>query len=563
MNGIILGNAGSDGSGAISVPDAYFFPDEGTRDAYFADPQHVAELQTGMYVVTDGVLQRYDGDFWIDMSAVVRGPKGNKGDTGNPGESAYQEWLDAGNTGSEADFLASLKGEDGDKGDKGDRGDPGAPGNSFVSGLKAAGVSYAVGETVFYLGSFYRCKTAATVPDTDIPDWLQANFNVFSAVDQAARDAAAAAGSAAGAAQSDIDTHAGRTDNPHGVTKTQVGLSNVTDDAQVKAADANGDFTTDVDFSIDGDTVIAEQFYKNPVTGQTKQIDKNIPLADQTHAGLMAKEDVEAIVDLKTRVSSLEGKSTRYSVTIPANPSQADLTALYQSASGKTGNPPDATQLVDTAQNILYSYFETDETWHGPESDTVSAFTNSSPGVIKGTATAGRVYAENDGTGSVYGWDEEVTRTANLESWKTTHDGDNTRHITSEERTAWNGKVSPEAGKGLSTNDFDNASKAKLDFIGSQTVTSPASIAVTKQIVTATVSTNQALSIASVSVENAAFVIVIKATADITVALPDGVGYRNMYGPSLAVASGGVAIVHLFYNSADSLYYLNVEETTV
>jgi hypothetical protein len=153
VNAIRLGNSGTGGgSGAISVPDAYFFPDDWTRDAYFADPQHVAEIQTGMYAVTAGVLQRYDGDFWIDMSAAVRGPKGDtgakgdtgsKGDQGDPGaqgaagpkggtgdrgdtgakgdtgESAYREWLDAGNTGSEADFLASLKGAKGDKGDTG------------------------------------------------------------------------------------------------------------------------------------------------------------------------------------------------------------------------------------------------------------------------------------------------------------------------------------------------------------------------------------------------------------------------------------------------------------
>lgn len=43
-------------------------------------------------------------------------------------------------------------------------------------------------------------------------------------------------------AHSAIDTHLGSTSNPHSVTKSQVGLGNVTDDAQLKRA--SGDFAT-------------------------------------------------------------------------------------------------------------------------------------------------------------------------------------------------------------------------------------------------------------------------------------------------------------------------------
>ena len=44
-----------------------------------------------------------------------------------------------------------------------------------------------------------------------------------------------------------------------------------------------------------------------------------------------------------------------------------------------------------------------------------------------------------------------------------THTNNNLIHITDEERQAWNNKVSPEEGKGLSTNDFTNEYKQKLD----------------------------------------------------------------------------------------------------
>jgi hypothetical protein len=76
-------------------------------------------------------------------------------------------------------------------------------------------------------------------------------------------------------------------------------------------ADAfNNDFTTDVDFVIseDGDTVVAEQFYKNPATGETKQINKVIPLADATHAGLMSKEQAQGATDSANAINNLDNK---------------------------------------------------------------------------------------------------------------------------------------------------------------------------------------------------------------------------------------------------------------
>jgi hypothetical protein len=104
------------------------------------------------------------------------------------------------------------------------------------------------------------------------------------------------------------------------------------------------------------------------------------------------------------------------------------------------------------------------------------------------------------------------------------------------------------------------AKMAKIDFIGSQAVTSLTSLAVTKQIVNISTSGNQVLSIASVSVSDAAFAIVVKAAANITVTLPATGDYVSMYGDLLSVDSGKVAIIHVFYNTVDLKYYINVEE---
>lgn len=55
--------------------------------------------------------------------------------------------------------------------------------------------------------------------------------------------------------KADLDTHVANTSNPHSVTQTQVGLSNVTNDAQLKAADLDIDGT----LAANSDTKIASQ----------------------------------------------------------------------------------------------------------------------------------------------------------------------------------------------------------------------------------------------------------------------------------------------------------------
>jgi len=68
-------------------------------------------------------------------------------------------------------------------------------------------------------------------PPSSVPD----NIVTFA-------DATGKAGKDSGVPIADVDantTHRGQTDNPHAVTKTQVGLANVTDDAQLKRSDGD------------------------------------------------------------------------------------------------------------------------------------------------------------------------------------------------------------------------------------------------------------------------------------------------------------------------------------
>ncbi|MDR1369235.1 MAG: hypothetical protein LBJ72_03765 [Dysgonamonadaceae bacterium] len=50
----------------MSIPEKYVFPDDYTRDAYFA--AKVSEIRSGIFVACGDVVQFYNGDYWINTS---------------------------------------------------------------------------------------------------------------------------------------------------------------------------------------------------------------------------------------------------------------------------------------------------------------------------------------------------------------------------------------------------------------------------------------------------------------------------------------------------------------
>ena len=77
-----------------------------------------------------------------------------------------------------------------------------------------------------------------TITNGESGSSVRAKLNsVISATNSAPTDyATAAQGATADSTASSLSSHVGNTSNPHSVTKSQVGLSNVTNDAQTQAA---------------------------------------------------------------------------------------------------------------------------------------------------------------------------------------------------------------------------------------------------------------------------------------------------------------------------------------
>ncbi|MDR0559119.1 MAG: hypothetical protein LBG92_03050 [Prevotellaceae bacterium] len=168
---------------------------------------------------------------------------------------------------------------------------------------------------------------------------------------------------------------------------------------------------SDVDIVSEPAVVKLSETKRNSATGAETTTQIPLPVASTTQHGVMPREAYAQMQNNTSRIGALEGRSTRYAVTLPNNPTQSQLTALYNSASGNSGNPAiDAVRLVDVQKNQVWTWFATDNQWHGPESDTVQQATNTSLGIVKGSTTMGKVFVETDGTQSLNGWDAVKTK---------------------------------------------------------------------------------------------------------------------------------------------------------
>ena len=285
-----------------------------------------------------------------------------------------------------------------------------------------------------------------------------------------------------------LTTHTGDTSNPHSVTASQVGLGSVvnTGDSATPTQGGTTKFTTggaytlktdletaigNVDdklnqnvhtegssdeISYNGDTVTKTSPYINLKTGTTGSRSEVIHLANSTTAGLMSHTDYNQIRDNTDRIAALEGTPVRLIYTASQNPTASDIKTFVDNyLAGKgivtpTDSDYNSVSVKINGTNHIWNYYANDGAYKDDGLDTVTAFTNSIAGIILGSSNDGQVYAENDGTGSVYGWSALKTRVGNNET-----------NITSLQ----NGKVDKVSGKGLSTNDFTDALKTKLDGI--------------------------------------------------------------------------------------------------
>jgi hypothetical protein len=102
--------------GTLTLPDEYFFDTPDDRDTYFNENPDKLAVEDDVFCSVAGTLQKYISTEippWVDVSALIRGPKGDSIEIQNSG--TYIQWRVAGtDTWNNLIELSSLKGENGD-----------------------------------------------------------------------------------------------------------------------------------------------------------------------------------------------------------------------------------------------------------------------------------------------------------------------------------------------------------------------------------------------------------------------------------------------------------------
>ena len=200
------------------------------------------------------------------------------------------------------------------------------------------------------------------------------------------------------------------------------------DDKKLDKTNADRNVLTQASFTYSGDNVYSKHDYINLKTLESDTQEHLFKLANDTTAGLMATADYKSIRDLQSRVQNLEAKTTRLLYNTKTNPTSTEINKFVTDLGYKT--PFEGIAVVVSGTYHIWHFYEGGVGWKDDGADTVTNFTNTTSGTILGSAVDGKVYAETEGTGSVYGWGDLKARVTNTETSLTNTNTKLTNEIT-------------------------------------------------------------------------------------------------------------------------------------
>jgi hypothetical protein len=164
-----------------------------------------------------------------------------------------------------------------------------------------------------------------------------------------------------------------------------------------------------IDVTIDSDTSSTVILDKSLGGANPSTIQMPLPVSTPTNAGVMNAAQAEALHEATSQLEIINSRAFSAS-GLPVSPAQQDLTGAWNSASGldiSTIASGARISLRDISNSREWIYYTDERVWFtsGITTTPLSYFTNSSGGVIHGSTIEGQVYAEDNGTGSINGWD--------------------------------------------------------------------------------------------------------------------------------------------------------------
>lgn len=160
---------------------------------------------------------------------------------------------------------------------------------------------------------------------------------------------------------------------------------------------------SDLIMNADANSVTFTEQKVNPLTGEITTEQDVIPTASTTTAGTISAAEYQSILDSEELTQAILSGAVALS-GIPANPTQAELSNAWLSATGRE-EVINRASIFDEDNGLIWTYYTNSALWYSATASiTLDNFTNSTPGIILGSTTDGKVSANNDGTGSVSGW---------------------------------------------------------------------------------------------------------------------------------------------------------------
>ena len=153
-------------------------------------------------------------------------------------------------------------------------------------------------------------------------------------------------------------------------------------------------------------SIVLNKSKKNLYSGTTSTGTLALPIASSTEAGLINPAIFNAIQSNSTNIQAILNGS----VSIPnlsASPTQAELTTAWTTATA-ISEVINGAKINDSTNQKVWTYYTNTQEWYAATNTTqvvVNRWTNNSEGIVKGSSGDGQIFAENDGTGSVNGWD--------------------------------------------------------------------------------------------------------------------------------------------------------------
>lgn len=170
----------------------------------------------------------------------------------------------------------------------------------------------------------------------------------------------------------------------------------------------NQEVEKETDFTSDSSTVTVNHTKVNLSDNTTNNTIDPLPVASETQAGVMNTATYKAVQNNAEDIDTILNGAVALE-NLSTDVTQEQLTDAWKEATGKT-DIVNRASIYDIDNDKVWYYYSNINEWKSLTASTegevtISTFTNTTAGIIKGAENDGQVFAEADGTGSVVGWD--------------------------------------------------------------------------------------------------------------------------------------------------------------